>query len=34
VQVTRIAYRTPGAANLHPADARLSLPERMYSFPL
>jgi hypothetical protein len=34
VEVTRIAYRAPGAANLHPADARLSLPERMYSFPL
>lgn len=34
VQVTRIAYRTPGAANLHPADALLSLPDRMCSFPL
>jgi hypothetical protein len=34
VQVTRIAYRAPGVSNLHPADKLLSLPERMYSFPL
>ncbi|WP_246002604.1 ISKra4 family transposase [Allorhizocola rhizosphaerae] len=34
VQVTRIAYRAPGVSNLHPADARLSLPDKMYSFPL
>lgn len=34
VQATRIAYRAPGAANLHPADMQLSLPDRMYSFPL
>jgi hypothetical protein len=26
VMVTRIAYRAPGAANLHPADAALNLP--------
>jgi hypothetical protein len=34
VEVTRIAYRHPGASNLHPADARLALPEGRYSFPL
>lgn len=34
VQVTRIAYRAPEASNLHPADAQLSLPDRLYSFPL
>ncbi|WP_281274387.1 ISKra4 family transposase [Allorhizocola rhizosphaerae] len=34
VQVTRIAYRTPGAPNLHPADKLLSLPDGLYSFPL
>ena len=34
VEVNRIAYRAPGAPNLHPADARLALPQRLYSFPL
>jgi hypothetical protein len=34
VEVSRMAYRSPGVANLHPADARLALPERVYSFPL
>lgn len=34
VEVRRIAYRAPGAPNLHPADARLALPQRWYSFPL
>jgi hypothetical protein len=34
VEVTRIAYRAPGASNLHPADARLALPEQIYSYPL
>jgi hypothetical protein len=34
VEVTRIAYRHPAASNLHPADARLALPEGRYSFPL
>jgi hypothetical protein len=34
VEVTRIAYRHPGVSNLHPADARLALPEGRYSFPL
>ncbi|WP_373873385.1 hypothetical protein, partial [Actinoplanes derwentensis] len=34
VEVTRIAYRHPGVSNLHPADARLALPEGWYSFPL
>ncbi|WP_328474604.1 hypothetical protein OHA21_15635 [Actinoplanes sp. NBC_00393] len=33
VEVTRIAYRHPGVSNLHPADARLALPEGRYSFP-
>jgi hypothetical protein len=32
VEVTRIAYRAPGAPNLHPADARLALPEEIYSY--
>ncbi|WP_162907284.1 hypothetical protein [Allorhizocola rhizosphaerae] len=32
--MTWIAYHAPGAPNLHPADARLSLPDRLYSFPL
>jgi hypothetical protein len=31
VMVTRIAYRAPGAANVHPADAALNLPEGKYS---
>jgi hypothetical protein len=31
VTVTRIAYRAPGAANLHPADAALNLPEEKHS---
>lgn len=31
VMVTRIAYRAPGAANVHPADADLSLPAQKYS---
>jgi len=31
VTVTRIAYRAPGAANLHPADAVLNLPEEKHS---
>jgi hypothetical protein len=31
VTVTRIAYRAPGAPNLHPADAALSLPEERHS---
>lgn len=34
VEVHRIAYRAPGAGNLHPLDAQLALPERLYSFPL
>ena len=34
VEVTRIAYRAPAVSNLHPADARLVLPEGRYSFPL
>jgi hypothetical protein len=34
VEVNRIAYRAPGAPNLHPADAQLALPQRLYSFPL
>lgn len=34
VEVTRIAYRAPGVSNLHPADARLALPEGHYSYPL
>jgi hypothetical protein len=34
VEVTRIAYRKPGVSNLHPADARLALPDSRYSFPL
>lgn len=31
VTVTRMAYRAPGAANLHPADAELNLPEEKHS---
>jgi hypothetical protein len=31
VTVTRMAYRAPGAANLHPADAALNLPEEKHS---
>ena len=31
VRVTRIAYRAPGAANVHPADAALSLPAGRHS---
>jgi hypothetical protein len=31
VQVRRIAYRAPGRANLHPADAALNLPEEKHS---
>jgi hypothetical protein len=31
VAVTRIAYRAPGAANLHPADAALNLPAETHS---
>lgn len=34
VEVTRIAYRAPAVSNLHPADARLVLPEGRYSYPL
>jgi hypothetical protein len=34
VEVTRIAYRAPAVSNLHPADARLCLPEGHYSYPL
>jgi hypothetical protein len=34
VEVTRIAYRAPAASNLHPADARLALPDGLYSYPL
>lgn len=34
VEVTRIAYRAPGVSNLHPGDARLSLPDGRYSYPL
>jgi hypothetical protein len=34
VEVARIAYRAPGAGNLHPADAALAVPERVYSYPL
>jgi len=32
VTVRRMAYRAPGAANLHPADAVLNLPGRRYSW--
>jgi hypothetical protein len=32
VTVRRMAYRAPGAANLHPADASLDLPARRYSW--
>jgi hypothetical protein len=32
VRVRRMAYRAPGAVNLHPADAVLSLPGRRYSW--
>jgi hypothetical protein len=31
VRLTRMAYRAPGAANLHPADAALNLPAEKYS---
>ncbi len=31
VRVTRIAYRRPGQANLHPADAALNLPTEVHS---
>jgi hypothetical protein len=31
VTVTRIAYRAPGARNVHPADEELNLPEEKYS---
>lgn len=34
VEVTRIAYRAPAVSNLHPADARLALPDGRYSYPL
>ncbi|MFH9354702.1 hypothetical protein [Kitasatospora sp. NPDC017646] len=34
VEVSRIAYRAPAAANLHVADAVLSLPVQLYSRPL
>lgn len=34
VEVTRIAYRAPGAPALHPADAALALPAALYSYPL
>lgn len=33
-EVTRLAYRHPAVSNLHPADARLALPQGRYSFPL
>jgi hypothetical protein len=32
VVIRRLAYRAPGAANLHPADAALNLPARRYSW--
>ncbi len=31
VTVSRIAYRAPGAVNLHPADAALNLPPGKHS---
>jgi hypothetical protein len=31
VRVSRIAYRAPGAPNVHPADARLNLPREKHS---
>jgi hypothetical protein len=34
VEVSRIAYRAPKAANLHPVDAVLALPARLHSAPL
>ena len=34
VEVTRIAYRAPGAPALHPADAHLALPAALHSHPL
>ena len=32
VVIRRLAYRAPGAGNLHPADAALNLPARRYSW--
>jgi hypothetical protein len=32
VVIRRLAYRAPGVANLHPADAALNLPARRYSW--
>ncbi|MBV7700269.1 hypothetical protein [Streptomyces sp. TRM70350] len=34
VEVSRIAYRAPKSANLHPADAVLALPAHLHSAPL
>jgi hypothetical protein len=34
VEVTRIAYRNPEVSNLHPADARLAMPDGHCSYPL
>jgi hypothetical protein len=34
VEAARIAYRAPGAASLHVADAALALPQQVYSYPL
>ncbi|QCX82832.1 hypothetical protein C9F11_46410 (plasmid) [Streptomyces sp. YIM 121038] len=34
VEATGMAYRAPGAANLHPGDAALSLPQQVCSSPL
>jgi hypothetical protein len=34
VEVSRMAYRAPGASALHPADAVLALPRALHSYPL
>ncbi len=34
VHFSRLAYRQPGTANLHPADAELQLPDESYSYSL
>jgi hypothetical protein len=31
VTVSRIAYRSPGRSNVHPADAALNLPQEKHS---
>ena len=34
IRFSRLAYRQPGTANLHPADAALQLPDESYSYSL